>query len=236
MNNMTDMKKSSLRGAFALLAAGYVFATPASATLVDYSISNSTDVVGIGDTTGEPNALYDALRLINPQTGQQDLQRGVPSAILVLGTLQFAVGSNCGISGCATGPLFSNNSPGGPAPLTFQFDATINSTTLHQSVQLNYTWTADVDPNDNTNKLGAHLVFSDFAITPIILDFGFERLRIAWQLPDSLNVNDLNNSDLSPTTPLRAILTLLPEPASLPMFGLGMMVAMGARMRRRAAA
>lgn len=222
MNNMTYMKKNGWRAAFAFLAAGCAFATPANAIQVDYTILNINNVPGIGDVVGSG---LDILNLTNPVTGQQNLQTGVPSALLKLGTLSLSSGDNCGGLPCS-GPLVSG--PGGPAPLTFQFKSTINSTSVTQDVTLNYTWTPIVDQT-GTFKYGTHLVFTDFAIAPIVLDFGFERLQISWQFPQDLLVDPLTPDTV--TADIHAILMLLPEPASLSLFGLGL-AAISARARR----
>lgn len=221
MNDMRHMKKNGLRAAFAFLVVGCAFAVPANAIQVDYSIPNPSinNVSGIGDLGGTG---LDTLDLTADPMGSQNLQVGGPSALVTLGTLAFTVGDNCGGYNCVTGPLHSN-----PAPLTFQFKATIGGVDKYQNMTLNYTWTAFTDPTDPTLKTGAHLVFTDFATTPIILDFGFERLMVSWQLPSALSV-DLNVSNTPATTTLQAILSLIPEPASLSLFGLGL-----AAMRRR---
>ncbi len=228
---MKGIKKIWLPAAFGLLF-GNFFCLPVEAKLVTISTDVVNNVTAIGSLT---SSAYDQLNFVENSGETLDL---VPDLVpnpnvtqtITLGFANYSMNQNCKFLECSGPVSYNNPDPSSPfAPLIFS----IVSEGVKQNVSLGFTWsTSNVIEDDIGGylRVNGSLVFSPFNTT-FVFHNGFDTLLITLQPPQ----NVIEYSNMNPNEPkpveITALIQLLPEPSSLPLFGIGL--AAWALARRR---
>jgi hypothetical protein len=227
---MKGIKKIWLPAAFGLLS-GSLFCLPVEARPVTISTDVVNNVVGIGTLT---SSNYDQLNFSTNSSTPDLIPDLVPNPnvtqTITLGTALYSMNQDTCTTIACSGPVSTNdiNPNSTLAPLTF----TIVSEGVKQNVSLGFTWSTVYTPFDGINPLNrvsGTLVFSDFNST-FIFHNGFDSLIITLIKPQEITYENFN-PNIPLQIPIQALVQLIPEPSSLPLFGIGLVAF--ALVRRR---
>ena len=227
---MKGIKKIWLPAAFGLLF-GNFFCLPVEAKLVTISTDVVNNVTAIGSLT---SSAYDQLNFVENSGETLNL---VPDLVpnpnvtqtITLGISNYSMSQNCKFLECSGPVSYNNPDPNSPfAPLIFS----IVSEGVKQNVSLGFTWSTTNVIEDDINgyqRVNGSLVFSDFNTT-FVFHNGFDSLLITLLQPDNVT-NFFDNPNQPMPIEIKALIQLIPEPSSIPLFGIGLAAWAVARRR-----
>ena len=202
---MKHMKGIGLLAVFGLLV-GYAFSPPAEAKSVSIAVGDAS-VTGLGSFNPALNP-YDQVSFMGlPYTNNDMVPDSNIALEITLGTLTFTQGQNCGGQTCSN-----------PVGSLLQF--TVSSGGEQQLVGLQFEW-MQLTGLDIVREFG-YLTFQNYLPSRVVFRGGSADLDITLLLPQNIE----QAPTVGPPTiiPIMATISLVPEPSSFALLGLGLLV------------